>query len=113
MPVNKSKLDNQNRNFKHIVNMFYNEEIENLNSEDIEVKNKGTIKIEPQIFYDKFSGDMKAEFKIGRNKMYKIKDLSEFYTRMLNKQTYKYGEKLEFIHDIEAFEEDSVVTKKV
>lgn len=107
MSVNKSKLDNQNRNFKHIVNMFYNEEIENLNSEDIEVKNKGTIRIEPQIFYDKFSGDMKAEFKIGRNKMYRIKDLSEFYTRMLNKQTYKYGEKLEFIHDIEAFEEDS------
>lgn len=107
MSVNKSKLDNKNRNFKHIVNMFYNEEIENLNSEDIEVKNKGTIRIEPQIFYDKFSGDMKAEFKIGRNKMYRIKDLSEFYTRMLNKQTYKYGEKLEFIHDIEVFEEDS------
>lgn len=50
---------------------------------------------------------MRAEFKIGTKKMYTIKDLSEFYTRMINKDFYKYGGKLEFIHTSEMFEEDS------
>ena len=39
--------------------------------------------------------------------MYKIKNLSEFYTRMLNKEFFKYGEKLQFIHTKEMFEEES------
>jgi hypothetical protein len=103
-------VDNVNnyRNFKQIVNTFYNEEIDGLdNDEEITLKNKGTIKIEPKIIYDKFSGDMKVEFKIGNNKMYKIKDLSEFYTRMMEKEFYKYGEKLQFIHTREMFEDES------
>ena len=105
------KINNneQYRSFKQIVNTFYNEEIEGIgqNEEDIVLKNKGTIRIEPKIIYDKFSGDMKVEFKIGDKKMYKIKDLSEFYTRMLEKAYYKYGEKLQFIHVPEMFEENS------
>ena len=106
----KSQTDSINhyRNFKQIVNTFYNEEIEEINyDEEIILKNKGTIKLEPKVIYDKFSGDMKVEFKIGSKKMYKIKDLSEFYTRMLENQFYKYGQNLEFIHTREAFEEDS------
>ncbi len=71
------------------------------------LKNKGTIQLEPKVIYDKFSGDMKVEFKIGNKKMYKIKDLSEFYTRMLEKEFYKYGEKLQFIHTREMFKEES------
>lgn len=99
---------NYYRGFKQIVNTFYNEEIEEINQEEeIAIKNKGTIKIEPKIIYDKFSGDMKVEFKLGTKKMYKIKDLSEFYTRMLEKEFYKYGEKLQFIHTKEVFEEES------
>lgn len=99
---------NQYRNFKQIVNTFYNEELEEIDYEEEKVlKNKGSIKIEPKIMYDKFSSDMKVEFKIGNKKMYKIKDLSEFYTRMLEKQFYKYGEKLQFIHTREMFEEES------
>ena len=94
------------RNFKQIVNIFYNEEIDGI-SEEEKLKKPGTIKIEPKIFYDKFSGDMKIEFKIGNKKMYKIKNLSEFYTRMLNKEFYRYGEKLQFIHLEDAFEEES------
>ena len=54
-----------------------------------------------------FHGDMRVEFKIGTNKMYKIKDLSEFYTRIIDKSFYKYGGKLEFIHSTEMFEEES------
>ena len=39
--------------------------------------------------------------------MYKVKNLSEFYTRMINKEYFKYGEKLEFVHTKEAFAEES------
>ena len=95
------------RNFKQIVNIFYNEEIENIDEDIKEIKTKGTIKLEPKIYYDKFANEMKVEFKIGNRKMYKIKDLSEFYTRMINKEYYKYGEKLEFVHTKEVFEDES------
>ena len=93
--------------FKQIVNSFYQEEVEGISDEEDEIKQKGTIKIEPVIYYEKFSGDIKVEFKIGNRKMYKIKNLAEFYTRMLNKESYKYGQKLEFIHTREVFTEES------
>lgn len=103
----EDKNQTNNRNFKQIVNTFYNEEINQIVPEETPLKNKGTIKIEPQIIYDKFSGSMKVEFKIGHQKMYKIKNLSEFYTRMLEKEFYQYGEKLKFIHTKEMFEQES------
>ena len=96
------------RGFKQIVNIFYNEEIEGIEEEETELKEQGTIKLEPEIFYDKFTGDMKVEFKIGNKKMYKIKILSEFYTRMLNKELYRYGQKLQFVHIRESFEKESL-----
>ena len=103
-----TKLEPQSyRNFKQIVNIFYQEEVEGISDEEDEIKQKGTIKIEPIIYYEKFSGDIKVEFKIGNKKMYKIKNLADFYTRMLNKEIYKYGQKLEFIHTREVFTEES------
>lgn len=105
---NKTRLEHQSyRNFKQIVNIFYQEEVEGISDEEDEIKQKGTIKIEPIIYYEKFSGDLKVEFKIGNKKMYKIKNLADFYTRMLNKESYKYGQKLEFIHTREVFTEES------
>ena len=95
------------KNFKNIVNLFYNEELEGISESPEEIKHSGTIKIEPKVFYDKFSGDMRVEFKIGDKKMYKIKNLAQFYTLMMNKEFYRYGEKLKFIHTEEAFEENS------
>ena len=63
-----------NRNFKQIVNTFYNEEINQIDQEESSnQKKEGNIKIEPKILYDKFLGNMKVEFKIGNEKMYKIK----------------------------------------
>ena len=96
------------RSFKQIVNIFYNEEIEGIDEEETELKEQGTIKLEPEIFYDKFTGDMKVEFKVGNKRMYKIKNLSEFYTRMLNKELYRYGQKLQFVHTRESFEKESL-----
>ncbi len=110
MKIKNNEIDiNKYRSFKQIVNTFYNEEIDEIENidEEVTLKNKGTIKIEPKIIFDRFSGDMKIEFKIGNKKMYKIKDLSEFYTRMIEKQNYRYGEKLQFIHTKEMFEEKS------
>lgn len=111
LPKEEKSQNNSNnyyRSFKQIVNTFYNEEIEEIDhDEEMALKNKGSIKLEPKIIYDKFLGDMKVEFKIGNKRMYKIKDLSEFYTRMLEKESYKYGEKLQFIHTKEMFEEES------
>lgn len=101
------KSNNQYRNFKQIVNTFYNEEIEEIEEKDKNLKNKGSLQIESKIIYDKFAGDMKVEFKIGDKKMYRIKDLSEFYTRMLEKRFYKYGEKLQFVHTREMFTDES------
>ena len=103
MSVNKDEY----KNFKQIVNIFYNEEVQRMDTESEQLKKPGTIRIEPKIFYDKFSGDMKIEFKIGNKKMYKIKNLAEFYTRMMNQEFYRYGEKLQFVHTEDAFEEDS------
>ena len=105
--IPKPSNDTQHRNFKQMVNTFYNEEIEEINGEEQELKNKGTINIEPQIMYDRFLGDIKVEFKIGNKRMYKIKNLAEFYTRMLDKEFYRYGEKLQFIHTKEMFSEES------
>ena len=96
------------RGFKQIVNTFYHDEIEEIEEEETKLKEQGEIKLEPEVFYDKFSGDMKVEFKIGNKRMYKIKSLSEFYTRMLNKELYKYGQKLQFVHVKESFEKDSL-----
>lgn len=98
----------ENKNFKKIVNILYNEEIENIDAQDSDNKNaESKINIEPQIIYDKFSGNMKVEFKIGKNKMYKIKNLAEFYTKMANKENYKYREGLQFVHTENAFTKDS------
>ena len=95
------------KNFKNIVNIFYNEELQGISGSPEKIKHSGTIKIEPKVFYDKFSGDMRVEFKIGDKKMYKIKNLAQFYTLMMDKEFYRYGEKLKFIHTEDAFEEDS------
>ena len=106
--INSTSSYDKYRGFKQIVNIFYNEEIEGIEEEETVLKEKGSIRLEPEIFYDKFTGDMKVEFKIGNKKMYKIKSLSEFYTRMLNKELYKYGQKLQFVHTRESFEPESL-----
>ena len=106
----KEEEKNQNvkfRNFKQLVNVFYNEEVEEIDNDDINEKGIGTVKLEPKILYDKFTGSMKVEFKIGNKKMYKLKNLSEFYDRMMNKEFYKYGDRLQFIHVREMFSKDS------
>ena len=50
------------------------------------------------------------DFKIGDKRMYKIKNLVEFFERMQKAEKFKYGNNLEFIHTKEAFaEEDQTI----
>ena len=103
------KINRKYTNFTQIVKTIYNHELDEIDKdlEENEFKDSGTIKIEPKIIYDKFTKEMKVEFKIGNKRMYKIKNLSEFYTLMMLKGNYKYGDKLEFVHTKEMFDKES------
>ena len=103
----KKNISVTNRNFKQLVKIFYNEALDGINVSGEDARKVGNIRIEPKIFYDKFTNELKIEFRMGDKKMYKIKNLSEFYTRMTNKEFYSYGEKLQFRHCEEEFEENS------
>lgn len=99
---------NNYKSFKQIANTFYNEELEILNdTQNQNIKNEGTINIEPKIIFDKLTGSMKVEFKIGTKKKYKLKNLPEFFDRMTNKEFYRYGESLQFTHVKEMFDNES------
>lgn len=96
------------KSFNNLIHSFYNEELQEISSDEtIKLPEKDKIKIETKIDYDKFSNGMKLEIKVGNGRMYKVKDLPEFYTRMVNHEFFKYGEKLEFVHNRENFEENS------
>ena len=97
----------QNKIFSKIVTILYNEEIDNIEADESQYQTGSKINIEPQILYDKFSGNMKVEFKIGKAKMYKIKNLAEFYTKMANKEFFKYKEGIQFLHTESSFSEES------
>ena len=106
--INKSlNIESKYRSFKQIVNEFYAEEMKQIEESDEQEENRQKIKIEPKLIYDKYTNNLKIEFKIGNERMYKLKDLAEFYDRMLKKEKYKYGNKLEFIHKKEAFVEEN------
>ena len=47
------------------------------------------------------------EFKIGTSYLYVLKDVFAFADALQNKQKFAYGQKLEFIHDIQVFDGDS------
>ena len=110
MENNNSKPNGTNKYklFSQIVKEFYNEELEKIDSNiDSKINNIGTIKLVPKLTYDKYSREMKIEFKIGNKKLYKIRTLSEFYKNMLNHNVATYGNKLTFIHSREMFEDGS------
>ena len=96
------------RDFKEIMNSFY-DEINDIMKEEKkdEIVKEHNIKIEPKFTYDKYSDEIKVDFKIGNKQMYKLKNLRDFYDLIQNKENYRYGAKLEFIHEEESFENES------
>ena len=105
----RNGADSKYINFKKVITELYNEEVQEINSEEMggELPLNKKIKIEPKITFDKFEKKLKLEIRIGNSKMYKIKDFVEFYTRMVTKDYHRYGEKLEFLHTRENFTTDS------
>ena len=93
--------------FKQLVNEFYTDPTQE--QENIIGKSKNTnIKIIPTLLIDKYNSTLKLEFRIGEQQLYKLKNLPEFYENMLKNENFKYGLKLEFIHNKKSFEEDSL-----
>lgn len=93
--------------FKQLVNEFYSDITDNQEKTLGKSKNKD-IKIIPTLLIDKYNSNLKLEFRIGEQQLYKLKSLPEFYEKMLNNENYKYGLKLEFIHNKNSFEEESI-----
>ena len=101
--INKRlQIETKYRDFNQIVNELYTDEMQETEDEE-KLEN---IKIEPKLIYDRYTNSLRLEFKIGNQRMYKIKNISEFYERMINKEKFKYGNKLEFIHKESNFREE-------
>lgn len=104
LPIAKlNKTREQNQNFKQLLNVFYEESSES----GTLGKNIHNVKLIPTIILDRFQNKMKIEFKIGETQMYKLKSLPEFYENVLNENNHRYGNKLEFVHSKDAFDEES------
>ncbi len=100
--------EDQHRIFKQIINAFYRQSDIVHEDNQLNVAAPHSIRIEPKIIYNSFSKSLKIEFRIGTKQLYKLKDLPSFYERMLKKEYFRYGAKLEFVHTEEAFEEESI-----
>ena len=95
------------RSFKQVLNEFYKDELEksdrNIAVENLDYNN---IKIIPKLFYDKVYNTLNVEFKLGKDNFYKIKNLKEFYNRVINNESFIYSNKLEFVHNVENFDKN-------
>ena len=92
------------RGINNLINSFYNDELKEISEKaDGLLPEKDRLKIEVKMNFEKYANSLKLEFKIGNSRMYKLKDLTEFYTRIINTEFYKYGDKLEFVHLKENF----------
>lgn len=108
MTKQQNQEQEQYRVFKQMLNAFYHQKTENAENEQSNPILPHSIRIEPKIIYHSFSKSLKIEFRIGDKQLYKLKDLPCFYERMLRKEHFRYGTKLEFTHTEEAFEEESI-----
>lgn len=100
------KQEEKYRNFKQLLLTFYPN-----NKQQEEKRETRTpmhsVRLEPKLIYDSYHKILKLECKIGDKQLYKLKNLPEFYDRMLYKEEYRYGAKLNFVHTKEAFTKES------
>lgn len=92
------------RAFNQLLNTFLE-----INNKEEELAQDGTssIKLVPIFLYNDTDKKLKVEFKIGNKQLTKINNLPDFFERMLNREKYKYNNVLEFIHEENAFKEQS------
>ena len=100
-----NKNSEKYRIYRQMISSFYNQE-QALKNENLVYTEK--VKLVPRLIYKENLKTFRLEIRIGNKQMYKIKDLTEFYTRMQNREIFKYGTKLEFMHIRENFENESL-----
>lgn len=105
---NEIREKENHRVFKQLLNTFVSSQKNETKAEENKEEYAQNVQIIPKIFYNEFTKQLKVEFKIGDKQLYKIKNLPEFYEKMLNKETYKYGNKLNLLHQEESFSQDSI-----
>ncbi len=101
------KQEERYRNFKQLIHTFYPTYQESTTEE----KGKNPfhkIKLEPKLIYNSYLKTLKLEISIGDKQFYKLKNFPEFYDKMQKKEYGRYGAKLEFIHEEEAFSLESI-----
>ncbi len=100
------KLNNDKyRIYDQMISSFYNDE---QNATRLKLNNSENIKIEPILINESNQKKLKVGFKIGDKNMYKIKSIIDFYKKMKDNETYKYGLKLNLTHSRGAFEKNSL-----
>lgn len=68
----------------------------------------GKVKIVPILSILDFKNtELEVSFRIGKDRMYILKDIYKFSEDMLNEEVVKYGKELEFKHKFSAFDENS------
>ncbi len=68
----------------------------------------GTIKLVPVLSVLDFrKSELEISFKIGKDRLYILKDVYKFSEEMLHEEVVKYGKELEFKHTINSFNEES------
>ena len=103
----KEKYKEYNQLIKAFYNLVLNQDqTKKENTDEIFQNIKPIIHIEPKIIYSRINETLKLEVKIGETQMYKIKSFPAFYDRFINKEEYKYGSKLSFVHDKNIFLEE-------
>ena len=65
----------------------------------------GKVNLEPLFYFD--TNSIQVEFKIGVSHMYVLKDIFEFSSSFEKNINTYYGQKLQFVHTLEAFNEKS------
>ncbi|MCX8074281.1 MAG: DEAD/DEAH box helicase [Clostridia bacterium] len=107
--LNKIYMERKYQDSLRILNLFNDIDSEDnvdIINEYTEIKN-GNVKVVPQLIFDRFEDKVKVEFSVGLKQQYKIKDLVEFMDNVEKNKVYKYGSKLEFIHNMGSFDESS------
>jgi len=101
------KQEEKYRSFKQLIHTFYPSQ-ETTNRDVKQRIMPHTIKLEPKLIYNSYLKTLKLEIKVGDKQLYKLKNFPEFYDRMQKREYYRYGTKLEFTHEEDAFTPSSL-----
>lgn len=103
-----NRSDDKHQIFKQLIHTFYNQPKEESESKQLTIAQTKSIKLEPKLIYGTYQDHFKVQFKIGDKQLYKLKNLPQFFDCMLKNENYRYGTKLEFVHNESAFSDESI-----